>query len=79
MDLGRVQLALAPVLARLDAAQTEARWPEVFEWIRAVLAAWIQRIKRMKIVRFANGVRIELQTQDDFGYYDYRFDVMRRA
>lgn len=67
----------APVLARLDATQTEARWPEVFEWIRAVLAAWVQRIKRMKIVRFASGVRVELQTQDDLGYYDYGFDVIR--
>lgn len=77
VDLGRLQLALGPVLARLDATQTEARWPEVLEWIRGVLVAWVQRIKRMKIVRFANGVRIELQTQDDLGYYDYGFDVMR--
>lgn len=35
----------------------------------------MQRHKKMKPSRFATGIRVELQTQDDLGYYDYAFDV----
>jgi hypothetical protein len=38
----------------------------------------VQRCKRMRIERHQTGVRIELETQDDHGYYEYRFDVFPR-
>ena len=49
-----------------------------FDRIRRVVRAWVQRQKKMKLVRFANGIRGELQTQDDLGDYDYAFDVFPR-
>jgi hypothetical protein len=78
VDLGRLQHALEHGLARFDGSQIEARWSELFDWIRRVIGAWVQRYKSMKIVRLESGVRVELQTQDDLGYYDYAFDVFPR-
>ena len=75
VDLGRLQQALERGLSRFDYAQIEARWSEVFDWIRRVVGAWVQRYKHMKIERFERGIRIELETQDDHGYYHYTFDV----
>jgi len=76
VDLGRLQGALRRGLARFNGAQLEARWPEVFEWLRRVIAAWVQRYKHLKIERLASGIHIEIQTQDDHGYYRYEFDVI---
>jgi hypothetical protein len=75
VDLGRVQHALERGLARFDPTVLEARWSEVFPWIGNVLRVWVQRTKRMKIERVGAGIRIEMQTQDDLGYYDYAFDA----
>jgi hypothetical protein len=36
------------------------------------------RVKHLRLVPAPNGVRVELQTQDDLGYYDYAFDAMER-
>jgi hypothetical protein len=78
VDVGRLQVALERGLARFDDAQLETRWDEVFNWIRRVVRAWVQRSKRMRIERRQAGIRIELETQDDFGYYEYGFDVFPR-
>lgn len=75
VDLGRLQQALEDGLARFDAAQLEARWPKLNGWIHSVLGAWVQRRKMVKIERREKGIRIELETQDDLGYYTYGFDV----
>ena len=75
VDLGRLQHALERGLSRFDDTQIEARWSEVFDWTRRVIGAWVQRYKKLKIVRFEKGIRIELRAQDDLGYYDYAFDV----
>jgi hypothetical protein len=75
VDVGRLQSALERGLARFDGAQVEARWDEIFDWIRRVVRAWVQRCKRMRIERRETGIRIELETQDDLGYYEYGFDV----
>jgi len=45
------------------------------DWIRRVCRAWVQRCKRLRIERRRTGIRIELETQDDLGYYEYGFDV----
>jgi len=76
VDLGRLQDALRRGLSRFDSAQLEARWPEVFGWLRRVITGWVQRCKHLKIERLASGIHIEIQTQDDHGYYRYEFDVM---
>ena len=77
VDLGRLQDALRRGVRRFDDAQLESRWPDVLAWLRRVVAQWVQRYKLLKIERHAGGVHIELETQDDHGYYRYEFDVMR--
>jgi hypothetical protein len=78
VDLGRLQAELHQGMARLNAAQLEERWDEVFSWVHRLLRAWVQRCKLMKIERKELGIRIELETQDDHGYYKYEFDVFPR-
>jgi hypothetical protein len=78
VDLGRLQTALERGLKRFDAAQVEARWQEIFRWIVLVIGAWVQRYKELKIERHEQGIRVEMKTQDDLGYYDYAFDVFPR-
>jgi hypothetical protein len=78
VDLGRLQSELAKGVARLNAAQLEERWDEVFSWMHRLLRAWVQRCKLMKIERKELGIRVELETQDDHGYYEYRFEVFPR-
>jgi hypothetical protein len=51
---------------------------EVFSWMHRLLRAWVQRCKLMKIERKELGIRVELETQDDHGYYEYRFEVFPR-
>jgi hypothetical protein len=75
VDLGRLQNALARGVARFDAAQIEARWDEVFAWMLRVLRGWVQRCKKMHVSRREAGIRVELETQDDHGYYSFGFDV----
>lgn len=75
VDLGALQHALERGLSRFDPAQIESRWSEVFDWIRRVMSTWVQRYKELRIERRNEGIRIEFQTQDDLGYYDYAFDV----
>lgn len=79
VDLGRLQTELARGIARLDAEQLEERWDEAFTWMHRFLASWVQRCKRMKIERQELGVRVELETQDDRGYYNYSFYVFPRS
>jgi hypothetical protein len=78
VDVGRLQAALEHGLARFDEPQLETRWDEIFDWIRRVARTWVQRCKRMRIERRQMGIRIELETQDDLGYYEYGFDVFPR-
>jgi hypothetical protein len=75
VDLGALQTALSRGVARLDAVQVEERWDEVLDWMRRVLRAWVQRYKHLEIERHSSGIRVEMETQDDHGYYTYAFDV----
>ncbi len=62
--------------SRFSTEQRDARWnDELFPWILRVLATWVQRRKHVAIERVAEGIHIELETQDDLGYYRYMFDV----
>jgi hypothetical protein len=78
VDLGRLQAELGKGVVRLTAAQLEERWDEVFSWMRRLLRSWVQRCKLVKIERQELGIRVELETQDDHGYYKYGFDVFSR-
>ena len=79
VDIGKVQRALEDGLRRFDDTALEARWSdELAPWIRTVLRAWIQRVKMMRVERAGGGIRVELETQDDLGYYTYGFDVFPR-
>jgi len=75
VDLGRLKDALERGVQRLNAEQVADRWDEFQGWMRRVIAAWVQRYKMLKFKRFESGIRVEMQTQDDYGYYEYAFDV----
>ncbi len=77
-DLGRLQAELAKGVARLTVAQVEERWDELSSWMHRFLRSWVQRCKVVTIERQELGVRIEIETQDDHGYYKYGFDVFPR-
>ena len=62
-------------LRRFTGELMKERWDDIFDWSLRFLRRWVQRTKRIKLERFESGIRIELQTQDDLGYYDYAFDV----
>jgi hypothetical protein len=75
VDVGRLQTALGRGISHFDMRQIEARWNDVRAWMLEVLRVWVQRCQRIRIERRESGVRIELETQDDRGYYSYGFDV----
>jgi hypothetical protein len=78
VDMGQLQHALGRGVQRLSDAQLEERWDEVLDWLRKCIRAWVQRTKMVKLERATGGVRVELQTQDDRGYYTYGFDVFTK-
>jgi len=43
--------------------------------MRAAILTCIQRCKEMNFEFAEHGIRITLETQDDYGYYTYAFDV----
>lgn len=79
VDIGKLQGVLEDGLRRFDDAAVEVRWSdELAPWIRTVLRAWIQRVKMMRVELAGEGIRVELETQDDLGYYSYGFDIFPR-
>lgn len=75
VDLGRLKSALERGVKHFDSRQLEERSDEVRDWMRRAISIWVQRYKRLKIELAGNGLRIEIETQDDHGYYVYGFDV----
>ena len=75
VDVGRLQGLLEKGLGRFDEAQLIDRWEELRSWMSALVLEWVQRVKMLRIERRELGIRVELQTQDDLGYYDFAFDV----
>jgi hypothetical protein len=59
-------------------ATTEC-WDEIFNWIRRVARTWVQRCERVRLERRQMVIRIELETQDDLGYYEYDSTYFRGA
>jgi len=76
VDLGALQDVLSAAIAHFDMEQVRARWShDVFDWMRAAIAMFVQRRKEIRFDLEENGVHITLDTQDDRGYYRYEFDV----
>lgn len=76
VDLGALQAMLEQALARFDGERLRARWDQdVRNWIAQALLRWVQRLKSLKLRLVEDAVQIELETQDDRGYYQYQFEV----
>lgn len=76
LDVGRLKTALESGLVSFDMALSLERWEtDVFEWLRKTAFAWVQRCKRLTLEPKDTGIRVEIETQDDLGYYTYAFDV----
>jgi hypothetical protein len=76
VDLGRLKAALELGIVSFTITQLQSRWGvDVRAWMMSVLRTWVQRPKFIRLELRDRGVRVQLQTQDDFGYYEYSFDV----
>lgn len=76
VDLGRLKKAIEDGLQRFDIDTLRARWEiDVRDWIAGLVARWVQRVKQMNIDLRERGVHLHVHTQDDLGYYEYRFDI----
>jgi hypothetical protein len=75
VDLGRLKSALERGIKHFDIRQLQERWDEVHAWMCRAIGTWVQRHKRLKIELADSGIRVEIKTQDDHGYYVYAFDV----
>ena len=43
--------------------------------MRSAILTWVQRCKEMHFELEDNGIRVEILTQDDRGYYRYEFNL----
>lgn len=77
LDLGRIQEEIEGALELFDMEQVRSRWDDdLFIWLRRMLLTWIQRCKYLHFdTDGEKGIHIEVQTQDDRGYYEYHLDV----
>lgn len=76
VDLGELKNALEFGVRKFTVAQLHARWEEdVRTWMHSLIRLWVQRCKSQRLELRENGIAVELETQDDHGYYVYRFDV----
>lgn len=76
VDLGRLQGLLEGVIVDFEQAELAARWREdVEEALQSTILEWVQRLDAFELELHESGVRVSLQTQDDFGYYQYGLDV----
>ena len=76
VDVGRLQELMEEALARFEMNQVRERWSDdVFAWMRRLLLTWIQRCKSIHFDLLDTGIHVQLETQDDRGYYQYEFDV----
>src|SRR6266849_6598215 len=72
VDLGALQAILAKAIERFNMAEVSNRWSDdVFSWFRQSLISCVQRCKEINFNVGERGIRINLETQDDHGYYRY--------
>jgi hypothetical protein len=76
VDIGVLQDLLAKAIAELTIEDVRERWSDdLFPWFTRAIMSWVQRCKSIQFSLEGSGVGVELETQDDRGYYRYRFDV----
>ena len=76
VDLARLQEILEGIMAELSVTEMSARWDDdVRETLQDTLLEWVQRVDLFEMEVHESGARVSVQTQDDFGYYQYSFDV----
>lgn len=77
--LGVIKQAHEQALADFDMRSARDRWDQdLRSWLSESLVRWIQRTKQITFELRANGIAVEIETQDDLGYYRYGFDLMLR-
>jgi hypothetical protein len=76
VDLGALQDMLALAIEQLSMSEVRERWSDDLRtWFARALMTWVQRCKEIRFHVEGTGVRIEMETQDDRGYYRYEFAV----
>jgi hypothetical protein len=77
--LGVIKSAHEQALVHFDTRIARDRWDEdLRSWLNRSLVRWFQRAKMVTTKLYPNGIAVEIETQDDMGYYRYSFDVMLR-
>jgi hypothetical protein len=78
-SLGVIKSAHEKALAHFDMRVVRERWDEdLRRWLGKSLVRWIQRTKQVSTELRSNGIAVEIEAQDDHGYYHYGFDIMPR-
>ena len=73
---GKLQGLLEEMVADFEVAELTNRWRvDVHDGMQDALLEWVQRLDAFELVLHDSGVSVSLQTQDDYGYYQYGFDV----
>lgn len=77
--IGVIKTAHEQALAHFDMRIAQDRWGEdLRRWLSTSLFRWIQRTKQITTELRKNGIAVEIETQDDHGYYRFGFDIMLR-
>jgi hypothetical protein len=79
VDLGALQRAIEEGLRGFKLASIAERWNEVEEWLGQCTRTWVQRCKGKNFTLGEHSIEIALETQDDYGYYRYAFDVFSES
>lgn len=76
VDVGRLKTALESGVAGFSMRLVRQRWNvDVADWLGGTILSWVQRCKTLSMDKRDHGVHVEIETQDDLGYYTYAFDV----
>ncbi|HCH61820.1 MAG TPA: hypothetical protein DFR83_03370 [Deltaproteobacteria bacterium] len=76
VNLGKLQSLLEGVICELEMPELSERWDdEVRGALQDAVLEWVQRVDAFELEVHDSGVSISLQTQDDYGFYQYGFDV----
>ena len=77
VDVGALKDVLERGVRDFTSAQLQERWSEdVAAWMHTVIRTWVQRCKRRRLICEGSGIHLQLETQDDHGYYQYDFEVL---
>ncbi len=76
VNLAQLQELLESIMSTLTVAEMTARWDDdVRDSLQNALLEWVQRVDAVELEAHESGARVSLQTQDDFGYYQYALDA----